>query len=82
MSDEVTNLTVARFDKIADPAAHEPEAALLAALDWVRSTKEKPDHIIVITGRTMEDGGSGTRFFRQETTPIMHSKVCALKGLV
>lgn len=62
--DNVRNLNVARFNKIADPAAHDPTSALDAALEWIKSLDEKPQHIVVFVGQDFPDGSSGTRYFQ------------------
>lgn len=64
MADEPTNLNVARFNRKTDPADHDPATALDAAYEWIKTLDHKPDHIIVLVGRDMPDGSSGTRFFQ------------------
>lgn len=64
MGDEPTKLNVARFNRVTDPAAHDATTALDAAYEWIRTLDHKPDHIIVLVGRDMPDGSSGTRFFQ------------------
>lgn len=76
MTDEPTNINVARFNRKTDPADHDPATALDAAYEWIKTLDHKPSHIIVLVGRDMPDGSSGTRFF-QAVTVTMHSKVCA-----
>lgn len=61
-----SNFTLHRYNRITDPAAHSPRAALeaaLAAYDEL-DPAERPTHIIVLTGRDLDDGGSGTRYFQ------------------
>lgn len=72
--DDVSKLSVARFKKNTDPAAHDPVAALEAALEWVKSTPDKPHHIIVVTGRNTESGGSALCFF-QSGSYTYHAQV-------
>lgn len=67
MSDEdndVPKLSVARFHKNTDPAAHAPSAALDAAYEAIRTGETIPDHIIVLFGRNTENGASAHRFFQ------------------
>lgn len=67
--DNIRSLGAARMEKILDPAAHDPTAALEAAADWIRTMTDKPDHIIVLVGRTTPDGGSMTRYFQAGKYP-------------
>lgn len=62
--DNVRSFGVARFNKISDPAAHDATTALDAAREWIKTLDHSPDHIIVLIGRDMPDGSSGTRFFQ------------------
>lgn len=68
MSDDqdesISKLSVARFHKNTDPAAHNPTAALDAAYEAIRSGENTPDHIIVLFGRTTENNGSAHRYFQ------------------
>lgn len=62
--DNVYNLSVARFHRNSDPAAHAATSALDAAWDWIKSLDHAPDHIIVLVGRDMPDGGNETKYFQ------------------
>lgn len=62
--DNVSSLAAARFHKNSDPAAHDPATALDAAREWLKELDHEPNHIIVMVGRDMPDGGSGTRYFQ------------------
>lgn len=62
--DNVRSLGAARFNRNTDPAAHDATTALDVAYEWIKSLDHKPDHIIVLVGRDMPDGSSGTRFFQ------------------
>lgn len=66
MDDKISSLAAARFNKNTDPAAHDAATALDVAYECIKELgeDEKPDHIIVIIGRHMPNGFSGTRFFQ------------------
>lgn len=67
--DNVRSIGAARFNRNTDPAAHDPITALDAAYDWIKSLDQKPEHIIVLIGREMSDGASGTQFFQAGNYP-------------
>lgn len=61
----VVSFAAARFDKVGDPAKHKPADALEAALEWVKNPENGPyNHVIICLGRTVEDGGSATKWFQ------------------
>lgn len=62
--DNIRDIGLARFHKVDDPGAHDAVTALDAAREWIDTLDHKPDHIIVIVGRTFPDGANGTRFFQ------------------
>lgn len=70
MSD-IDEFSLRRFDKITDPAAHGPTAALDAAKKWIMEQPEedRTQHVIVFCGRTTPDGGSAHRFFQAGSYP-------------
>jgi hypothetical protein len=55
------DLNVRRFEKHTDPKAHSPVTALDVAMQ--KATELKPDHVIVVFGKNMDDD-SGTLFFQ------------------
>lgn len=61
---KITNLNVVRFNRQMDPAEFDPVTALDAAREWIAECENKPDHVIVLTGRVLENGSCGTRFFQ------------------
>jgi hypothetical protein len=67
MSDEppIVSLGARRFHNATHPAMLDPRTALEAAMEWLNDpTTPKAAHVIVIVGRDVEDGGSGTRYFQ------------------
>lgn len=61
----VTSIGAARFNKdTASPKDCNPRDALEAALAYLDHVDDKPDHIIVLFGRTSEGGGSATKWFQ------------------
>lgn len=67
--DKISSLAVARFNRDRRTEAHDPVTALDAAKEWIAECEEKPDHVIVLVGRTTKDGGSATRFFQAGQYP-------------
>jgi hypothetical protein len=65
----VASLAMKRFEKDGDPTAHDPRAALEVALEWIDANPNKPDHVIVLIGRTTEDNSSGTKYFQSGKYP-------------
>lgn len=82
MSDDFKpqSFTARRFDKYGDPAAHDPIAALQVAKEWIDANPDKPDHVIVLIGRTTEDGGSGTKYFQAGSYPHHAQMGLCLEG--
>lgn len=66
---KITDLNVVRFNRQTDPADHDPVTALDAAREWIEGCEHKPDHVIVLVGRTAKDGGSACRFFQAGNYP-------------
>lgn len=67
MNDDRSNVFrfgAAQFNRSTSPWMLDPVTALDAAYEHVRSLEHKPDHIIVLVGRKMPDGASGTAFFQ------------------
>jgi len=62
--DKISSLAVARFNRDRRTEAHDPVTALDAAKEWIAECEEKPDHVIVLVGRTTKDGASATRYFQ------------------
>lgn len=63
--ENVVSIGAARFNKESqDPAECNPRDALEAAIAYFDHADDKPDHIIVLFGRTPEDGGSATKWFQ------------------
>lgn len=70
MTDEpgnVSSLGAARSNKAEDPADLDLVTALDAAREWIGSLDHKPEHVIVLVGRDMPDGSSGTRCLQAGT---------------
>lgn len=63
---EFDELAVARFGRTDKPQGLNPLTALDACKAWIADLPEdeRPEHIIVFTGKTQENGASGTRFFQ------------------
>lgn len=61
---KVVDFAVARFHANGNTGAHDPITALDAAREWIEQCEEKPHHVIVLTGRVLEDESCGTRFFQ------------------
>lgn len=76
MTDEIA---VARFNKADNPAKSRPLDAIEAAKKWIESDGSA-EHVIVLVGRTTEDGASGTRFSRPGVIRIMPQWGFASKG--
>lgn len=68
-NDNVTPLGAARFGRQTIPERTNIEDALLAALEWYRSAENKSDHVMILFGRTIEGGGSGTKFLQAGSYP-------------
>jgi hypothetical protein len=69
---EPIDLTAKRFAKATDPKDHAPMDALYAALRWIKECEKEGypiEHVMVITGRTTEDGGSSARYFQTGKYP-------------
>ena len=77
MTDEIA---VARFNKTDDPAKSRPLDALEAAKKCIES-EGSVEHVIVLVGRTMEDGSSGTRFFQAGSYPHHGMMGLCLEGM-
>lgn len=77
MTDEIA---VARFNKTDDPAKSRPLDALEAAKKWIESDVGA-EHVIVLVGRTTEDGSSGTRFFQAGKYPHHATMGLCLEGM-
>jgi hypothetical protein len=60
----VTSIGIHRFANTDDAAKCNPRDALEAAIAYLDHTNDKPDHIIVLFGRTPEGGGSATKWFQ------------------
>ena len=58
----IDEIAIARFNKTDDPHDLRPGDALEAARRFLQANPET-EHVIVIVGRTMENGSSGTNFF-------------------
>lgn len=59
---DVKDLSEVRWEKIDTPAAHEPTAALNAAMRDIQDIN--PTHVIVVFGVDAEDGGSKTHYYQ------------------
>lgn len=70
-----------RFHKFGDPADHDPTVALQVAKEWIDANPDKPDHVIVLIGRTTPDGGSGTKYFQAGGYPHHGQMGLCLEGL-
>lgn len=64
MDDNISSIGVAKFDRATHPQGLSPRHALEKALADYDAVEKKPVHIIVMFGRDMEDGSSGTRYFQ------------------
>lgn len=63
--ENVVSIGAARFNKISQsPQDCNPRDALEAAIAYLDFDEDKPDHIIVLFGRTPTDGGSATKWFQ------------------
>lgn len=70
-----------RFAAKEDPAEHSPLAALDAAREWYQNSEHKPDHIIVLLGRTTENNGSGTKYMQAGKYPHHAQMGLLLEGI-
>lgn len=69
---EPIDLAAKRFEKSTNPKDNAPMVALHAALQWIKECEEEGmpvEHVIVVTGRTAEDGGSSARYFQTGKYP-------------
>jgi hypothetical protein len=76
----IDEVALARFNKTDDPADSPPGDALEAARHFLQS-ETGTEHIIVLVGRTMEDGSSGTRFFQAGKYPHHAVMGLCLEGM-
>lgn len=53
-----------RFAKFGNPAAHDPRVVLDVAREWIDQQAEKPNHIIILIGRTTPENASATKYFQ------------------
>lgn len=84
MADNVESLSVARFNNCGDdPAKCRPTDALDAAYDWIKNLapEDRPEHIIVLTGRTTADNASGTRYFQSGNYPAHGMLGLCIEGM-
>lgn len=77
MTDEIA---VARFNKADNPAKSRPLDAIEAAKKWIES-EGSAEHVIVLVGRTIEYGSSGTRFFQAGSYPHHATMGLCLEGM-
>lgn len=69
MSEPIDELAARRFEMSDDPAKTRPLDAIEAARKFImeKAPGEEIEHVIILTGRTMPENGSGTRYFQAGT---------------
>lgn len=77
----VASLVVKRFQKDDNPFAHDARAALEVAREWIDAQDEKPDHVIVLIGRTTPENSSGTKYFQSGKYPHHAQMGLMLEGM-
>lgn len=60
----IDELAIARFNKTDDPKDSRPLDAIEAAKEFILGEGKDTHHVIVLLGRDMPDGSSGTRYFQ------------------